>query len=163
MRMFRARHATAEEGPVYCCQEDGMVGLGCGARSYTRGLHYSSEYAVAARGVRQILDAYVARPEESFGLADHGYQLDADDQRRRYAIQSLLSGDGLRFAAYERRFHTAVLDDLPMLRDLEGLGLAVRIRDGLFLTPSGIERSDAIGPWLYSEEVRRVMEGYEWR
>src|SRR5262249_18401222 len=31
MRMFRARHAPDEEGPVYCCQEDGMVGLGCGA------------------------------------------------------------------------------------------------------------------------------------
>ncbi len=60
MRMFRASHAPAQDGPVYCCQEDGMVGLGCGARSYTRGLHYSSEYAVGASGVRAILRDYVA-------------------------------------------------------------------------------------------------------
>jgi oxygen-independent coproporphyrinogen-3 oxidase len=140
-----------------------MVGLGCGARSYTRGLHYSNEYAVGARGVGQIIDAYNARPEESFGLADHGYRLDDDDQHRRYAIQSLLSGEGLRFAAYERRFRTEVLDDLPMLRDLEDLGLAARTPDGLSLTGPGIERSDAIGPWLDSEKVRRMMGGYEWR
>ena len=38
--------------PVYCCQNDGMIGLGCGARSYTRALHYSCDYAVGARGVR---------------------------------------------------------------------------------------------------------------
>jgi oxygen-independent coproporphyrinogen-3 oxidase len=51
MRMFRSKNAAEETGPVYCCQEDGMVGLGCGARSYTRGLHYSREYAVGAAGV----------------------------------------------------------------------------------------------------------------
>src|SRR5262249_2986370 len=56
MRMFRAGHAPGEEGPAYCCQDDGMVGLGCGARSYTRGLHYSTEYAVRGRGVREILE-----------------------------------------------------------------------------------------------------------
>jgi oxygen-independent coproporphyrinogen-3 oxidase len=46
MRMFRAPHAPAEEGPAYCCQTDGMVGFGAGARSYTASLHYSSRYAV---------------------------------------------------------------------------------------------------------------------
>ncbi|MBD0300859.1 MAG: STM4012 family radical SAM protein, partial [Tolypothrix sp. T3-bin4] len=28
--------------PIYSCQADGMVGLGCGARSYTDSLHYSN-------------------------------------------------------------------------------------------------------------------------
>jgi oxygen-independent coproporphyrinogen-3 oxidase len=39
MRLFRAAHAPNQNGPIYCCQEDGMVGLGCCARSYTRALH----------------------------------------------------------------------------------------------------------------------------
>ncbi|MBD4029592.1 coproporphyrinogen III oxidase family protein, partial [Xanthomonas citri pv. citri] len=47
MRMFRAPHARDGDAPVYCCQSDGMVGIGCGARSYTAGLHYSSEYGVS--------------------------------------------------------------------------------------------------------------------
>jgi oxygen-independent coproporphyrinogen III oxidase len=36
MRMFRANRVTEAVQPVYCCQADGMLGLGCGARSYTR-------------------------------------------------------------------------------------------------------------------------------
>jgi oxygen-independent coproporphyrinogen-3 oxidase len=39
MRMFQRRDSAAEPSPTYCCQSDGMVGLGCGARSYTRTLH----------------------------------------------------------------------------------------------------------------------------
>jgi len=61
MRMFQAGQAPAADGPAYCCQDDGMVGLGCGARSYTRALHYSGEYAVGATGVREILAAYIAK------------------------------------------------------------------------------------------------------
>ncbi|MFN7145928.1 MAG: STM4012 family radical SAM protein, partial [Myxococcota bacterium] len=38
MRMFRAPGAPDTGGPVYRCQDDGMVGLGAGARSYTRRL-----------------------------------------------------------------------------------------------------------------------------
>ena len=34
MRMFQKPGATTG-GPVYCCQADGMIGLGVGARSYT--------------------------------------------------------------------------------------------------------------------------------
>ena len=50
-RMFRRAASEKSEGPVYCCQSDGMVGLGCGARSYTRDLHYSYEYAVNSNAV----------------------------------------------------------------------------------------------------------------
>ena len=57
MRMFRRRRFAAKSGPVYCCQDDGMLGLGCGARSYTRALHYSREFAVGREGVTDILRA----------------------------------------------------------------------------------------------------------
>lgn len=163
MRMFRAPHAPAQEGPVYCCQEDGMVGLGCGARSYTRALHYSSEYAVSAAGVRSILGDYIARPDAAFDAAGYGFRLDPADQRRRYILQSLLLAEGLEPAAYRRRFGTDVYDDLPELHDLAAHGLAVATPERLQLTPEGLERSDAIGPWLYSAKVRGLMEAYELR
>jgi oxygen-independent coproporphyrinogen-3 oxidase len=161
MRMFRARHAPGDDGPVYCCQEDGMLGLGCGARSYTRAVHYASDYAVGAAGIRAILARHVARPAEAFAVAEHGFTLDPAEQRRRYVLQSLLQAEGLSGSAYTRRFGTAFRDDLPELAELEPLGLAVAADDRLRLTAAGLERSDAIGPWLHSPCVRALMESYE--
>jgi oxygen-independent coproporphyrinogen-3 oxidase len=163
MRMFRARHAPAEDGPVYCCQEDGMVGVGCGARSYTRILHYASEYAVRAPSIREIITDYLARPDEAFDRADYGFRLGPEEQRRRYVIQSLLSGEGLDLAAYRNRFGTEPFEDLPELDELEPLGLAQLDPERLRLTAAGIERSDVLGPRLYSQAVRELMEEYAWR
>jgi oxygen-independent coproporphyrinogen-3 oxidase len=163
MRMFRAAHAPTEEGPVYCCQEDGMVGLGCGARSYTRSLHYSREFAVGAQGVREILANYIDRPAASFGSADYGFRLNGEEQRRRFVIQSLLQRAGLDRAAYRRRFGSESFEDLPELTELAPLGLASNSTDRLVLTDTGLEWSDAIGPWLYSSNVRQRMEEYECR
>ena len=36
-----------------------MIGLGCGARSYARELHYSSEYAVGACGIHEIIASFI--------------------------------------------------------------------------------------------------------
>ncbi len=162
MRMFR-RAGPSESGIVYCCQDDGMVGLGCGARSYTHALHYSTEYAVGAHGVRALIEAYSAREVESFGVASYGRHLDGEDQRRRFVIQSLLQCSGLSLGHYARRFETDLGEDLPELSTLIDLALAERQGDVLALTAAGIERSDVIGPWLYSDAVRRAMEDYEWR
>jgi oxygen-independent coproporphyrinogen III oxidase len=163
MRMFRAAHASALDGPVYCCQEDGMVGLGCGARSYTHRLHYSSEYAVGASGVRAILQDYIARDDESFDSAHYGYLLSEEDMRQRYVIQSLLQADGLERAAYQRRFACDALSDLPQLFELVEHDLATLTQERLKLTERGLELSDAIGPWLYTAQVQALMEAYELR
>jgi oxygen-independent coproporphyrinogen-3 oxidase len=163
MRMFRASHAPSEGGPAYRCQEDGMVGLGCGARSYTSTLHYASEYAVGARGVGEIIADYVGRPDASFGVADFGFRLGPEERRRRHVIQSLLSPEGLDLAAYAVRFETQAADDLSELSELEPRGLAEQSSGVLRLTETGLERSDAIGPWLYSTQVRARMEDYSWR
>lgn len=162
MRMFRAAHAPTDDGPVYCVQTDGMVGLGCGARSYTSDVHYASEYAVGARGVREILEAWVASADEAFGVANYGVHLDGEDQRRRFAALALLA-DGIDLDAYRRRFGADPLADLPELGELEPLGLATRGADRLALTPAGLERSDAIGPWLCSDRVRDLMQSYALR
>ena len=163
MRMFRAPHAPADAGPAYRCQEDGMVGLGCGARSYAGDLHYATEYAVGARGVGEIIADYAARPAEAFDRADYGIVLGPDDRRRRHVIQSLLAPEGLDLAGYARRFGTAAPVDLPELQELEPLGLATSSDAVLRLTAAGVERSDALGPWLYSARVRGLMGDYAWR
>lgn len=164
MRLFRAAHAPADDaGPAYCVQDDGMVGLGCGARSYTRERHWSDGYAVGQKEVAALVAGYAARPAEEFGLIRHGFALDTDEQRRRYVLLTLLQEPGLPLAAYERRFGADVFDDLPGLAELEPLGLAEVIGGRLRLTPAGVERSDAVGPWLYSAAVRRRMGDHAWR
>ncbi len=163
MRMFRAAHAPAETGPVYCVQDDGMVGLGCGARSYTRSHHYSNEYAVGARGVRAILSAYIETSATDFAYAHYGFALDRAEQQRRYVLKSLLEAGGLNLAAYQQRFGSETFADLPELDELIHLDLATLRGQLLTLNASGIERSDTIGPWLYSSQVRTLMGGYELR
>ncbi|MBC6459041.1 STM4012 family radical SAM protein [Actinomadura sp. HBU206391] len=161
MRMFR-RPGTGAGGTEYCCQTDGMVGLGCGARSYTRDLHYSFEYAVGAGQVRGIIDDYVR--EQEFGFARVGFELDDDERRRRHLIQSLLQADGLETAAYTRIFGTdAAADFAAELDGFAGLGWLEHETGSIRLTAEGLAHSDAIGPALFSPRVRALMDSYEAR
>ena len=152
-----------ECGPVYCCQQDGMIGLGAGARSYSSNLHYSSEYAVGAPGVREILQNYMARPTTSFDSADYGFQLNQDEQKRRYIIQSLGHIEGLVFTAYADYFGSEAMKEFPQLLELEDLDLAQN--DGVRLRPTsaGLENADVIGPWLASAQVRTQMQTFALR
>ncbi len=162
MRLFRLAGAD-EAPPDYSCQTDGMVGLGCGARSYTTFLHYSHEYAESPRETRRILEAYSKGTEHAFSQARHGIRLDAEDRMRRHAIKTLLKCEGISRPEFKRIYEKDVLHAIPALSELEAAGWMNATPDRLFLTPSGLERSDAIGPWLYSERVRRLMEEYEER
>lgn len=161
LRMFRREDAGTNAGPVYCCQDDGMIGLGCGARSYTRAVHYSTEWAVGARGVRDILDRWIQRDDAAFAVADHGFSLDAGEQRRRWLVLSLLADHGLDLAAYRARFGSDPAADFPELAELVPHGLAIHTPDAIKLTPEGLGRADALGPWLYSADVQRRMAEYE--
>jgi coproporphyrinogen III oxidase-like Fe-S oxidoreductase len=161
MRMFRRPEAAGPAAPVYCCQDDGMLGLGPGARSYTRAVHYSSEWSVGARGVRGIIDRWIAQPDDAFGVADHGIVLGPDEQRRRWLILSLLSDGGLDRTAYRARFGAPPEHHVPALAALAEHGLAALHGDVLGLTPDGLARADAIGPWLFSDDIRRRMTSYE--
>ncbi|AEV83289.1 coproporphyrinogen III oxidase [Actinoplanes sp. SE50] len=160
MRQFRLP-AAADDGPDYSCQDDGMIGLGCGARSYTRDLHYSFDYAVSVTEVRAVLDDYLSRPPADFAYAEVGFALSPAEQRRRWLIKSLLRADGVDISAYRRRFGADPVADFPQLAVLSDTGLT---HPGtLRLTPAGLERSDAIGPWLTSAQVRTAMAGYHLR
>ena len=164
MRLFRRADVSADPtdgGPVYCCQEDGMVGLGAGARSYTRDVHYSSEYAVGRAGVREIIADFVRQPDARFGVADYGCTLTPEEQRRRYVIKSLLRSNGLSLTAYRAEFGEDALADFPELGELPGYGLGACVDGALVLTAAGLERSDTIGPALFSPDTQRRMEEFD--
>lgn len=159
MRLFR--RADVKRETDYCCQEDGMVGLGPGARSYTRALHYSTEYAVGQPGVKAIIKNFNTRSDAEHATANYGAALDLDEQRLRFVIKSLLRVEGVSLAAYQRRFGSVMLADLPQLRELTELGLANESDEVFGLNDEGLAWSDTIGPWLYSEAVADRMEAYE--
>ncbi len=162
MRLFRRPGAPGKAAPVYCCQEDGMVGLGSGARSYTRALHYSTEYAVGRPSTQSLIEHYCDTPIEAFASAHYGIVLDADERRRRFVIQSLLIRPGLDLDAYRQRFEGAdALADLPLLTALVEAGLASLDGARLSLSDAGLALSDSIGPALISDAVRQRMQARE--
>lgn len=132
MRLFRKTGLSGlTQGPVYRCQQDGMVGLGAGARSYTDGLHYSSGYAVGRRGVVSIIGDFVQRPDRRFAQVEIGFNLDAEERKRRWVMMSVLSDEGLdprRYAAY---FGDAMLTDFPELTELRTCGVTEEDADGV--------------------------------
>ena len=158
MRLFRRPEVTRKTD--YCCQEDGMIGLGPGARSYTRSLHYSTEYAVGQMGVKAIIEDFDSRNEADHCLASYGTWLDAEEQKRRFVIKSLLRAEGLLHAAFHRRFGSTLAESLPELQELLELGLAYDLAGTMRLNDEGLALSDTIGPWLYSETVTSSMDSY---
>jgi oxygen-independent coproporphyrinogen-3 oxidase len=161
MRMFQRAVTATTTTPAYCCQTDGLIGLGCGARSYTRTLHSSNEYAVGASGVRSIIQSYLHSSDDDFAQVNYGFALNDEEQRRRYVIQSLLQVEGLNRNGYQQQFASDVLADFPALMELMQHEFALINDDEIRLTPRGLEQSDLLGPWLYSESVRALMQAYE--
>jgi oxygen-independent coproporphyrinogen-3 oxidase len=163
MRMFRRPDTPELGGEDYACQSDGMVGLGCGARSYTTRLHYSFDYAVVTSEVRGIIDDFVCRPAADFARAEVGIWLDDDELRRRHLIQSLLQAKGLEKAGYRKRFGSEAADDFGELARFADNGWLTETGDRIRLTADGLAWSDAIGPALFSPSVRAAMADYERR
>ncbi|MGW5875426.1 STM4012 family radical SAM protein [Nocardiopsis terrae] len=189
MRMFRragapesAGHGAAAGAPDHCCQTDGMVGLGCGARSYTASTHYSFDYAVGVGRVRSIISDYVGRDAAEFAHAEVGFHLDGEERRRRHVLQSLLRVEGLAVADYTARFAAHPVSDFPVefaalaergwlepgdgigrgAQDVGGAGASASGSSGLLrLTEEGLAHSDAIGPDFFSARVNRLMAEYE--
>lgn len=149
MRYFRKRAKQQTMGPVYCCQTDAMIGLGCGARSYSKHLHYSDRFAVEAEAVHKVLDRWMQSTHGDFGLASWGCVLSDEDRRRRFILQSLLTLPGLDPVEFRKQFSTDLEQAFPELDSLVENGFVERRGDVFGLTPLGFEFSDAIGPALY--------------
>ncbi len=170
MRRFERSSVTLSAGEAagghsYDCQRDPMIGLGPGARSYTPDVHYSSDWAVGRDGVRSIIDNYIAGDDSEHLLAGYGAQLTDDDRRRRFVLQGLLHETGLDTPRYAQQFGRSVTDDFPQLTELLETQNIESVSAGqkLALTQQGLELSDVIGPWLYSELTKTRMSTFEIR
>lgn len=143
------------------CQRDGMIGLGCGARSYTRQLHYATRFAVTQAGVKTILDDWVRQTDDELAMATHGIVLMENEQRRRFLIMSLLQVDGMPISEYEQRFQSSPYADCPELRELDIRNWLDDSCSGrLRLNNTGLEHSDEAGPLLYSATVRQRLQEF---
>jgi oxygen-independent coproporphyrinogen-3 oxidase len=157
MRAFRRPGAAAQSGDEFSCQEDGVLGLGTGARSYTARAHYSTRYAVTRRGVLDILDDYAASDADSFRHAHHGIAITRDEAMRRFVLKSILRADGLDGARFEALYGVAPADAFPALAMLGEMGLLAQSGANIRPTESGLEHADAIPPLFYSDPVRARM------
>ncbi len=160
MRLFRRPSVTAQTSTEYSCQEDGMLGLGTNARSYTKYLHYSTEYAVSKQNVAAIIGDYVASTRSSFTTANYGIRLSDDDRKRRYLIKSLLKAQGIDRSQYQCLFTTELYADFPELPTLIEMHLATEEGAWLRLHGDGLGYSDLIGHWLISDPVKKEMREY---
>jgi oxygen-independent coproporphyrinogen-3 oxidase len=116
---------------------------------------------VGREGVRGILREYVERDAGAFGRVDYGCRLDAGEQRRRYVLKSILRREGMTHAGYRERFGTEAAADVPELAGLVAAGFLTDTGEGLRPTERGLDYSDAIGPALFSEAVKKTMEAFE--
>ncbi len=167
MRMFRRADAPEPlaSAPDHSCQTDGMVGLGCGARSYTGTTHYSFDYAVGVGRVRSIIADYVGRDGADFARAEVGFVLDEDERRRRHVLQSLLRVEGLEVADYTSRFGSHPVADFP--EEFAAVSERGWLEGGAVDTPTvrlteeGLAHSDSVGPDFFSARVNRLTAEYE--
>ena len=164
MRLFRHREADVptSQGAIHCCQEDGMIGFGAGARSYTQNLHYSSEYAVGRKGVMEIIKGYIESSDEDFLHANYGCLLSEDDRKRRYFIKSILRRDGFNYQDFTQEFgssgYQCFEQEILQLKENELVDIS---EEKLTLKPEAYLYSDLIGPWLISNNISEKMNSYE--
>jgi oxygen-independent coproporphyrinogen III oxidase len=155
MRAFRLPATTG--AAEFSCQEDGVIGLGAGARSYTATHHYATDYAVSRKGVLGILDDYAGRDSDTFRAAHHGMAIAPDERARRFVLKSILRTDGLDGARFAALFGEDVRAAFPVLVQLFEAQMLADGGSVIRPTAVGLEQSDAIPPLFYSGDVRARM------
>lgn len=165
MRMFRkARSGLWGSSDGEAGQpEESVLGLGCGARSRTMEVHYSTDYAVRRGAVLSIIQDYCQRSATDFGSVHYGVELRPDDQMRRLVIKTILSADGLSMRHFERRFGQSPIKYFPELQQLIELGLTTMVEGHIRPTEAGFQYADAIGPLFYSPEMAMRMREFRLR
>lgn len=161
MRQFR-RGEEAINDTEYRCQRDGMLGLGAGARSYTRTLHYATPWKMLASNIRGVIDDYCRAWSDGDTLIRNGFVLNEDEQRRRFLILSLLY-DGLDLEEFRTRFGADALEAYAPQWDAlckeECVTLDTR---KVALTSRGLRHADSVGRLFFSGQVHHLMETFEY-
>lgn len=157
MRCFRKADAETISNN-YNTANGGMIGIGAGARSYTKSLHYSTNYAVSRKAIKDIIHAYSERKD--FLTVNYGIALNEEEQLRHYLIKSLIDGGRLDGHHFKKHFGKEV-ETLSILEFLFAQKWLTQ-KDGFFqLNENGMEMEDWIGPMLFSEDVKTRMQNFD--
>ena len=158
MRNFIAESMKEKLYPDYSCQENKMLGIGCGARSYIGNVHYSRKYAVEDVNINNIINDYLK--EEDFTFAGYGYKLSEEEQKIKYVLKSILKITGFNPEDYSEKFHTDPLTEFSELGRLINEGYLIREGNRIFPSAKGLKYSDYIGTLFITDEIKRKMEEF---
>ena len=158
MRNFISEGMKDKLYPDYSCQENKMLGIGCGARSYIGNVHYSRKYAVEDKNINSIIDDYLK--EENFAFAEYGYKLSEEEQKIKYILKSILKITGFNTEDYREKFHTEPLEEFSELEKLLNEGYLIREGNRIFPSAKGLKYSDYIGTLFITDGIKRKMEEF---
>lgn len=158
MRNFIRKDMKMDLYPEYSCQENAMIGIGCGARSYIGNVHYSRKYAVLQKNINEIIDDYIQ--ETDFSCAKHGYILNQDEMKRRYIQKSILKVTGLDIIDYESKFGKTP-NEFGEFNLLIENKFIEKQDNRYYPTDKGLLYSDAIGPLFISEIVKNKISEFQ--
>lgn len=154
------------------CDDDGLrqeaadfsgvpvLGFGAGSRSATRTFHYGSQFAVGKHDSLAIIDAFIDDEHRLDAPVGIGFELDADEQRRRFCVLNLSLGR-IDTIAYERRFGTR--PETQFAAELGALvdeGCCVHDDGGYALTAKGFKYSNVIGDLFQSDAVTSLEASF---
>jgi coproporphyrinogen III oxidase-like Fe-S oxidoreductase len=118
---------------------------------------------MVARNIRGVVERYctglnAGRPV----VIDHGFELDPDEERRRFAILSILY-DGLDRPAFASRFGREALTCFAEQWEALVVERCVTVGErDVRLTPRGVRHADVVGQLFFSERVCRLVDAYEY-
>lgn len=162
MRCFRKKNSPATTiTNQYNSLTDGMIGIGAGARSYTKELHYSTDYAVDRKVIKNIIANY--SDTDDFNTISYGIRLSNWEQKTRFVIKSITDGGKLSPELYQHRFGTDVFQEFEILQVLLDEKWLMKEQENYTLSLKGMCYEDVIGPALYSDNIKSLMKNYTWR
>lgn len=159
MRCFRKANAI-EIINNYQATNNGMIGIGAGARSYTKNLHYSTNYAVTRKATKAIIHAYSLK--DNFDTVNYGFYLNEEEQMRRFLIKSLIDGGALYPEVFKQQFGKDCFSLANVQRLLQEGWLEPKANYWQ-LSEAGMEMEDAIGPMFFSKNVKKKMQAFEFK
>jgi oxygen-independent coproporphyrinogen-3 oxidase len=140
----------------YNIQGMSLIGLGGGARSYSKDFHFRNTYA--SLNGRKALVEYMDNVSNGRHSVESGVRLDLDEQSRQYAIGHIQALDEDLFF---QRFGLRVEDKFGELyTDMLRLGLVQREGPVWRLTPKGLLFRYLLGRQMFSPKAKALEEAY---